>query len=181
MNTEKWLQEIDQLTQSFIIAFENLSEKQPNWKPNPDTWSIAQNIDHLITLNSSYFPIVEKAAEQRMNLPWHAKLKFITRFFGRILLKSVSPEATKKMKTFSIWEPSESLISKGILERFEINQQKIEAVDIRFKGFAGKGSCHFYSPANKNLVYKLSAAFDIIVAHEQRHLNQAKGILLNLP
>jgi hypothetical protein len=33
------------------------------------------------------------------------------------------------------------------------------------------------SPANKNIVYKLETAFDIIVSHEQRHLEQAKEIL----
>jgi hypothetical protein len=33
------------------------------------------------------------------------------------------------------------------------------------------------SPANKNIVYKLETAFDIIVSHEQRHFEQAKEIL----
>jgi hypothetical protein len=34
------------------------------------------------------------------------------------------------------------------------------------------------SPANKNIVYKLETAFDIIVSHEQRHLEQAKEVLV---
>lgn len=29
------------------------------------------------------------------------------------------------------------------------------------------------SPANQNIVYTLEKAFDIIVSHEQRHLNQS--------
>jgi hypothetical protein len=33
------------------------------------------------------------------------------------------------------------------------------------------------SPANKYIVYKLETAFDIIVAHEERHLEQAKEVL----
>ncbi len=33
------------------------------------------------------------------------------------------------------------------------------------------------SPANKNIVYKLEKAFDIIIIHEQRHLEQAKEVL----
>ena len=32
------------------------------------------------------------------------------------------------------------------------------------------------SPANKNIVYKLEQAFEIIVTHEERHLNQAIAI-----
>ncbi len=33
------------------------------------------------------------------------------------------------------------------------------------------------SPANKNIIYTLETAFDIIVTHEQRHLAQAKEVL----
>jgi hypothetical protein len=32
------------------------------------------------------------------------------------------------------------------------------------------------SPANRNIVYKLETAFDIIVAHEFRHFEQAKEV-----
>jgi hypothetical protein len=32
------------------------------------------------------------------------------------------------------------------------------------------------SPANRNIVYKLETAFDIIVTHERRHFEQAKEI-----
>jgi hypothetical protein len=35
------------------------------------------------------------------------------------------------------------------------------------------------SPANKNIEYKLETAFDIIVAHEKRHLEQAREVLKN--
>jgi len=38
-----------------------------------------------------------------------------------------------------------------------------------------------YSPANRRIAYKLEVAFDIIVAHESRHLQQAHGILEILP
>lgn len=33
------------------------------------------------------------------------------------------------------------------------------------------------SPANRNIVYKLETAFDIIISHEQRQLEQAKEIV----
>ena len=36
------------------------------------------------------------------------------------------------------------------------------------------------SPANKNIVYKLENAFDIITTHEQRHLEQAREVLADL-
>lgn len=33
------------------------------------------------------------------------------------------------------------------------------------------------SPANKNIVYKLDKAFEIIIAHEKRHFEQSKDVL----
>jgi hypothetical protein len=33
-----------------------------------------------------------------------------------------------------------------------------------------------HSPAGKMIVYKLEKAFDIIVSHERRHLNQAREL-----
>ena len=34
------------------------------------------------------------------------------------------------------------------------------------------------SPANKNIVYKLETALDIITTHEKRHFEQARRILV---
>ena len=37
------------------------------------------------------------------------------------------------------------------------------------------------SPANKNIVYSLENAFEIIISHEKRHFNQAKEVLALMP
>jgi len=50
MNTDKWTNQIDTITAEFTKEFGNLSAEQLNWKPNADTWSIAQNMDHLIVI-----------------------------------------------------------------------------------------------------------------------------------
>ncbi|MDX1667237.1 MAG: DinB family protein, partial [Saprospiraceae bacterium] len=97
-------------------------------------------------------------------------------FFGNFLLKSVQPERRKKIKTFSIWEPAQSRISVGILQRFIQHQEELK-VKIDASETLIKEEAVISSPANRNIVYKLDTAFDIIVSHEQRHLAQAKEIL----
>ena len=42
-------------TVSFNDKFGHLGEKELNWKPNARTWSIAQNIDHLMVVNENLF------------------------------------------------------------------------------------------------------------------------------
>jgi hypothetical protein len=49
-------------------------------------------------------------------------------------------------------------------------------IDINSQDLVDKGTI-ISSPANKIIVYKLEIAFDIIVAHEKRHLEQAREVL----
>lgn len=45
-----WVQEIDKITLDAELLFSELSGEQLNWKPNSQTWSIAQNLEHLLSL-----------------------------------------------------------------------------------------------------------------------------------
>ena len=53
-----WTSQLDKITEHFVADFGSLSAEQLNWKPNSQTWSIAQNIDHLIVVNQTYYPIL---------------------------------------------------------------------------------------------------------------------------
>ena len=53
----RWSGQIDKLTEVFLNSFTNLTEEELNWKPAAGTWSIAENIDHLIQVNKSYLNV----------------------------------------------------------------------------------------------------------------------------
>ncbi|HJY22995.1 MAG TPA: DinB family protein [Hanamia sp.] len=176
MNTEKWTSKIDSLTENFIELFHQLSEEQLNQKPNESTWSIAQNMEHLIRVNESYFPIIESIHDGNYKIPFTGKVGFMVNFFGKMILKSVQPDRKKKTKTFSIWEPDENKTITHILSKFYAHQLELKQTIINSRHLLEKGTV-ISSPANKYIVYKLATAFDIIVAHEERHLEQAKEAL----
>jgi len=96
-------------------------------------------------------------------------------FLGNLVLKSVQPDRKRKVKTFQIWKPADSDVPEGIIERFEKNQEELKILVIGSADLIEKGTI-ISSPANKNIVYKLETAFDIIVTHEQRHYNQAVDV-----
>ena len=79
------------------------------------------------------------------------------------------------MKTFPIWEPSISLVRGDILDQFEKHQQELKQLITSSEDLLEKGTV-ISSPANRMIVYKLETAFDIMVAHEKRHLEQAREI-----
>jgi hypothetical protein len=176
MNIENWTRNIDQLTEAFKSTFGHLTPEQLNWKPAPQTWSIAENLNHLIVVNETYYPIIDAIRKGTYRTPFTAKFGFMVNFLGKTVLQAVQPDRRVKSKTFPIWEPANSKISGDILSAFEKHQAELKALITGSEDLLKKGTV-VSSPANKYIVYKLETAFDIIVAHEQRHLEQAKEVL----
>ena len=94
---------------------------------------------------------------------------------GNMVLTAVQPDRKNKMKTFPMWEPAKSEIPFGILYRFKTHQSELKDIIVQSKDLVEKGTI-ISSPANRNIVYKLEQAFDIIIAHEQSHFEQSKEI-----
>ena len=176
MNTSVWISRIDQTTSDFESSFNQLTTDQLNWQPNATTWSIAQNIDHLIVINKTYFPVIEELKAGRYQLPWTARFGFLVNFFGKFILKAATPNRKNRTKTFPIWEPTQSSISESILADFKKHQEELKEVVINSQDLIQAGAV-ISSPANKYIVYQLATAFEIITLHEQRHLEQAKEVL----
>ncbi len=175
----KWLKEIDQITDSFKKEFGGLSEEKLNWKQNADVWSIAQNVDHLMLVNQTYFPILDNLHAGIYKPPFLSRLRFVVAFFERLIFSAVQPDRRKKMKTFSVWEPRTSEISQGILESFINHQSELKEKMARSESHIKNGAI-IHSPASRTIVYRLEKAFDIIVSHELRHFEQSKEVLARL-
>lgn len=166
---------IDALSLKFKKEFGILSEEEINFKPSPAVWSIAQVIDHLIKINSSYFPVLDKIAAGTYKKPFTGKFPFLVRFFGKMILESVSPDRRKKIKTFPVWEPSKSNISV-VMNRFLESQELLKSKIDLCRNFMDNHTV-ISSPANRIIVYTLDAAVEIILSHEERHFLQAKELL----
>ena len=174
MNNQTFGDQIDAITHSCEEHFQNLSESELNWKPNEKTWSVAQNLQHLLSVNETYYPIVQRLREGKYELPWIGKIQFMVNFFGKFILKSVQPYRKARMKTFPLWEPSVSPIENSI-QKFLHHQSELKTLIQSCGDLILKGTV-ISSPANKNIVYSLATSFDIMIAHEWRHLEQAKEV-----
>jgi hypothetical protein len=172
---DRWINQIDAITKDFNQSFGMLTMEQLNWKPNPNTWSIGQNLDHLIVINGTYHPIIKAIRAGTYKLPYISKLDFMVSFLGRTVLKAVQPDRKKRMKTFPIWEPAKSDIKPDIWERFEQQQTDLKKLIQSSSDLLDNGLV-ISSPVNRNIVYKLETAFDIIVSHELRHFEQSKEV-----
>lgn len=169
----------DKITSEFLDSFGSLSTDELQYKPAPTVWSIAENIQHLIAVNESYYPIFELVEKGENNVPILGKVRFLVSFLGKMILQSVQPDRKRKMKTFPIWEPLQSKTEADVLKKFAAQQEILKKWIIRLEQWVINDTV-IYSPANKNIVYTLSQAFQIILTHELRHLEQAKEVLHQL-
>lgn len=173
MYTAKWTDEIDELTELFTQEFGNLTGEELNWTSHPKSWSVGQVVEHIITLNRTYFPLFTDIAEGVYRPPFMAKLGFVVRALGNSIYKSVLPETQRKTRTFPLWEPSKSNVPENILAEFGAHQEELKS-HIQKLGNALNEGLVISSPASRNVVYTLEKALDIIVVHERRHLQQAR-------
>jgi hypothetical protein len=176
MITKNWIVKIDRITSNFKNEFGELTPEQLNLKPDENTWSIVQNIEHLIIVNESYFPVINAAKESKYKAPFISKFDFVINSLGKFILNSVQPDRKRKTKTFPMWKPSLSVIGNDILEKFEKHQSALKEMIDGSKDIFGKRIV-ISSPANRYVVYTLDTAFNIIIAHEERHFEQAKELL----
>jgi hypothetical protein len=176
----QFVQDIDQVTELCKAKFQDLTQDQLNWSIDSNTWSIAQNLDHLIIINESYYPVFQSIKTGTHQVSFLAKIPFMVKWFGKMILNSVKPENTNKTKTFPSWEPEGNMYEKDIVHRFIGHQETLKKEINDMVPYLDKGLI-IASPINAYIVYSLDKALEIIIEHEKRHIKQAIDVLNTLP
>jgi len=153
-----------------------LSQAQLNWKPAPDSWSIAQCLEHLTVATEGFDQYFEKAiASGRERRSVDGPIPYRPSLLGGWLIKQLVPEATRKVPAPKIFRPAESSSIEGALERFLQQQERF----VRFvKDTAGidYNKTKLRSPVTPLMRYSLADAFVLTVVHGRRHLGQAQRV-----
>lgn len=178
MNKEELRQLIegfDAITKESKQVFGALNAQQLNWKPAPDTWSIGQVFDHLITSNSLYYSGLDKIIAGSKTKAFWESLPFLPKLWGSWLKKSMLPDSKSKFKSPKVFRPSASDIRATIIRDFVDHQQRL-INRIRKTETLDHAKIMFTSPVASIITYSLEDTFFILLHHEQRHLQQAKRI-----
>ncbi|EOZ98340.1 hypothetical protein A33Q_0994 [Indibacter alkaliphilus LW1] len=170
-----WIKEINQINTESEKYFSEISDSIFYAKPSDGKWSPAENFNHLVKVNESYFPIFDKIHNGTFQAPFISRFSFFYKLFGNMIYQSVSDGGKKKVKTFPAWQP-EPKLSSTVLKDFLNHQNELKNQIQKIHPFAEHNTI-IHSPVNRLIVYPLHQALDIIVAHEWRHLEQAKSAL----
>jgi len=171
-----WHSEIETSTYQFKIKFGSISQTELNWKPNTESWSIGQVIEHLIKTNNSYFAIPKLIKSDEFKPSILTKIGFIPKLFGNLILKSVDPNNKRKVKTMKVFDSVESNINVNIFEAFLKSQKGLHNLIDENREFIDARTV-IPSPVNKHIIYHFDTVIDILINHQKRHFKQASNVL----
>lgn len=155
---------------------ERLSHEQFNWKPSPDSWSVAECLVHLNRLNGPYVAIMQHALEQsRRNGAEPFRYGPVARYF----IASVGPEVNRKTRTFSQMEPTKGTDHQAaeVLDAFRsINDGFLHVLAHAGRERLDLGRIRIRSPFLPILWLPVGAFLEALAGHEHRHLDQARRV-----
>ena len=155
--------------------FGALTVQQLNWKPGADRWSVAQCFDHLITTNVAYFPVFDSIAKGEKQSRLLEQLPLFPRLWGKLLIKSLDPKTTRKLKAPKTFQPATSDLPGSIIDDFVKHQGQLTVL-MKATSDMDVDRIVMTSPAAKLITYSVMDAFRIVVVHEKRHFQQAKRV-----
>jgi DinB superfamily len=176
LTTTQIFEEAEAIAGDARTLFGNLNEQQLNWKPDSSSWSVAQCLDHLVTINREYFPIFDRILKGEYRKAMLHRLPILPGILGRLMVKALSPDSYQKFKAPDTARPSSSSIDSRIVDRFTACQRETVEIMRRLADF-DPAKIIITSPFASVVVYSLQDAFRLIVAHERRHFAQAQRVM----
>ena len=169
------IRDAKQVADDARASFGNLSAVQLNWKPSAERWSIAQCFEHLITSNRGYLPIIESVRSGKKQTRFVERLPVLPGLAGKLLIKSLDPASTRKLKAPKNFQPAQSDISATIIDDF-VAQQKQIIEGMKSTSHLDLEKIIITSPALSFVAYSLMDGYRVIVTHERRHFQQAERV-----
>jgi len=155
-------------------TFGGLTRTQLNWKPSAERWSVAQCFEHLLTTNRGYFPTIEGVIAGIKPTFWQ-RMPVLPGLAGRLLIKSLDPKSTRKIKAPAKFLPAQSDISASVIDDFVDQQTKI-VEKMKATEHLDLEQIIITSPIAAAITYNMMDAYRIIVVHERRHFEQARRV-----
>ena len=161
-----------------LLEFSGISSEQLNWKLSPESWSVAQCLEHLVISGSCYFPVLKKITEGTYKMNFWERYSPFTGLCGRLMKDRLQEQVKKKMiapKKFRPQAPGKKLDLIGAyhknLDTFLNYISNCTHVDV--------DKTIITSPTIRIVTYSLRDAFSFLVQHEHRHINQAIRVKAN--
>jgi DinB family protein len=153
-----------------------LSDAQFTWQPAPDAWSVALCLEHLNVTARQYLPKLDEGISNAMRRGLYNPGPYGYNWIGRLSVYVVEPTTRFRAKAPRAFQPAPGRPRQGVMAAFRAYQ--VQFVDrLRQANGLDLARARVASPVARWIRMPLGSGFAMMVAHERRHLAQARRVL----
>ena len=153
-----------------------LTDLQFSWQPSPESWSIAQCIEHLNATARSYLPALDEGIADSIRRGLYSPGPYTYNWIGRYFVWMMEPPVRMRTKSPQPFQPGASRPRNDIMAAFRAYQ--VQFIDrLRQASGLDLARSRVSSPVVHWLRLPLGSAFAAMLAHERRHLDQARRVM----
>jgi len=162
-----------------IVA--GLTEDQLNWHQAEGRWSILDCLEHLNVGVTKALPAFDRSIAEGRARDRTASGPFSYGWFSRMMIASMEPPPKFRMRAPRLIRvaPSKARRSADVVPEFVRMRDQL-ADRIRAADGLDLGRVRTISPINRLIRMPLGAYFNFILAHDRRHLWQARNVRTSL-
>ncbi|MDQ3279562.1 MAG: DinB family protein [Bacteroidota bacterium] len=158
--------------------FQSTDQTKLAYSPDKAKWSVVQILEHLNAYSRHYMPLLERelsVTSQGNNSAW-----FEPGFWGEKFTKSMKPtnvyQIKNKMKAMKAYTFSNNLNIETVLKEFMGHQDKLVQL-LELAKQRDLNTIRIPITLTKLVKLKIGDMFRFLIAHEQRHMIQARNTL----
>jgi hypothetical protein len=170
------MDEIDAADRAAEALVTPLTDAQFNFSTDPGrTWSIAQCLDHLATMNTVYCRPLGQAVDAARQQGLTGGGAIAPSFFGRRFIASMEPPVKRKMGGPKVAAPRASGSRDEIMRAYRASHDTIREI-VRTSDGIDVNRATFQNPFLPLVRMRVGTALRVLTAHERRHLWQAEQV-----
>ena len=173
---QQLLDAIDAADRAGAAIAARVTDDEFHWKPNEGrSWSIAECLDHLATINVIYSAAVRTGVEQARKKRWTRKAPARPGFFGQRFVASQEPPVKLKLRAPERVQPRPMRTREEILRAYHSAHDEVRRL-IADCAAIDTNRATFSNPFLRIIKVKVSTGLHVIPAHDRRHLWQAEQV-----
>jgi hypothetical protein len=171
---DQFRNQFEQLSAEADALTDPLSDEQFMWRPGPESWSIAECLDHLNATARVYLPTLDEGISDAIRRGVYGEGPFKYNWLGRLSVRF--NDLPLRLEAPDDVQPAAGRTRREILNAFRAYQ--VQYIDrLRQANGVDLARARVRVPANGWLRIPLGSGFQLMVAHSHRHLAQARRVM----
>jgi DinB family protein len=172
-----WQDELFRVEQEVRLALEPLSEAQFSWRPGPSRWSVGECLNHLAITTGLMLERVRPALERGREVGRTGGPPFKLGWVGGWFARLMEQPGKRPMAAPGNFVPPSDVPKPQVLAAFYAAQERFRNTMIAADGLAlDRITAGSAAKGGGWIRLNLAAWFAATLAHQRRHVEQAKRV-----